>query len=53
MTGASPATVGAVVSAVAECSLAPLRSAAAGVRAVWTDYAGTTFLQPAVSERIV
>ncbi|HEY2992215.1 MAG TPA: glycosyltransferase family 2 protein [Methylomirabilota bacterium] len=42
--------IGAVVSAAAECSLQPLRSAAAGVRAVWTDYAGTTFLQPSVSE---
>ena len=37
--------VGAVISAVQERTLDPLRSAVAGVRAVWTDYADSTFLQ--------
>ncbi|HEU4370451.1 MAG TPA: glycosyltransferase family 2 protein [Methylomirabilota bacterium] len=42
--------VGALVKAVAECSLDPLRSAAAGVRALRSDHAGSQFLGPAVSE---
>jgi GT2 family glycosyltransferase len=41
---------GAVVNALAEGSMAPLRSALAGVRALRTDHAGSTFLGPAVSE---
>jgi GT2 family glycosyltransferase len=38
--------VGAAVNALLERSLAPLRSALAGVRAVRSDYAGSTFLAP-------
>jgi GT2 family glycosyltransferase len=39
--------VGALVTAVHERSLEPLRSAAAGLRSVWTDYADSRFLAPA------
>jgi GT2 family glycosyltransferase len=38
--------LGALVNAVQERTLAPLRSAVAGVRAVWTDYADSAFLAP-------
>ena len=38
---------GALLSAAQERSLDPLRSAVAGVRAVWTNYAGSAFLAPA------
>jgi len=41
---------GALVNALFERSLDPLRSAAAGVRALRTDYAGSQFLGPAASE---
>jgi GT2 family glycosyltransferase len=40
---------GAAVTGVHERSLAPLRSALAGVRALRTDHAGSKFLGPAVS----
>ena len=43
--------VSAIVYAVHERSLDPLRSAAVGLRGVWTDYANTKFLVPPVSER--
>jgi len=43
--------VSATVYAVHERSLDPLRSAVAGLRGVWTDYAHTKFLVPPVSER--
>jgi hypothetical protein len=39
--------VGALVSAAQERTLDPLRSAIAGVRSVWTDYAGSSFLEAA------
>src|SRR5215470_8976974 len=39
--------VGALHTAVQERTLDPLRSAVAGVRSVWTDYAGSSFLKPA------
>lgn len=42
--------VGALAHALLGCSVDPLRSAAAGVRALRTDYAGSQFLGPAVSE---
>jgi GT2 family glycosyltransferase len=42
---------GALISTVLERTLDPLRSAVAGVRAVWTDYADSAFLEPAVSQR--
>jgi GT2 family glycosyltransferase len=38
--------VGAVVTGVRERTLDPVRSAAAGVRALWRNYAGSTFLTP-------
>lgn len=43
--------VGAAISAVQERTLDPLRSALAGVSSVWSDYAGSSFLEPAVSEK--
>jgi GT2 family glycosyltransferase len=42
--------VGAAVTTVRERTLAPLRSAVAGVRALRTDHAGSQFLAPRVSE---
>jgi GT2 family glycosyltransferase len=41
---------GAAVSAVAARTLAPLRSAVAGLRALRTDHAGSTFLGPPMRE---
>jgi GT2 family glycosyltransferase len=38
--------LGALINAVQERTLDPLRSAVAGVRAVWTDYADSAFLAP-------
>ena len=42
---------GAAVSAVQERTLDPLRSVIAGVRAVWTNYANSTFLNAEAVER--
>jgi GT2 family glycosyltransferase len=42
--------VGAAINALRQRTLAPLRSAAAGLRALRTDHAGSAFLGPAVSE---
>jgi GT2 family glycosyltransferase len=39
--------VGALINAAQERTLDPVRSALAGVRSVWTDYEGSSFLQPA------
>ena len=39
--------VGALINAVGERTLDPLRSAMAGLRSVWTDYAGSSFLESA------
>jgi GT2 family glycosyltransferase len=43
--------IGALVSAVHERTLDPLRSAGAGVRSVWTDHADSRFLAPVNEER--
>lgn len=42
---------GAAINAVAERTLAPLRSAMAGVRALRTNYAGSPFLDPAAADQ--
>lgn len=43
--------IGAVVAAVRERSAEPLRSAAAGLRGIWTGYAGSAFLAPSSPPR--
>jgi GT2 family glycosyltransferase len=43
--------VGALLVSIQERTLDPLRSAAAGVRSVWTDYADSNFLAAPVTER--
>jgi GT2 family glycosyltransferase len=43
--------LGAAIDAVHGRTLDPLRSALAGLRGVWTDYADSKFLAPPVSER--
>jgi hypothetical protein len=43
--------VGATLNTVTERTLAPLRSAIAGLRALRTDYAGSTFLSSAADSQ--